>query len=326
MGYGAATSTPGTTTVAPPPGLGRSLVDAWTPDVWTSIDAAVSGDVSQARVAQKVFPTTAAQSAELIPDLVLTQSTFDSIPEGKARALVEPWLPFSLTESQAVNEGSNHAGQALARSAAKSVAQAEDAIIFRGKNASATLPGGVKLKNLAATGNGLLFESALPEKVVRQGPDYPQSIFDDIADAIATLQENAQYGPYALILDTRIFGDIYRPVPGALKTTGDCLTDSFITGGLLASPALRVPAGEANKSDAKLEKRDDPYAFGILTSLGSSPVTIYLGVDTITAFTHVNEDGTLHFRVFERVQYVVTDKRALLRLRFEREKTRTPSA
>jgi hypothetical protein len=55
---------------------------------------------------------------------------------------------------------------------------------------------------------------------------------------------------------------------------------------------------------------------GILVSLGGEPVTIILGTEAITAFTHTDAQSNYHFRVFERIQMVVRDGRAFQTLNF----------
>lgn len=306
-------------------GLGRTQIDGWTAAIWSDIDTAVTTDVGQVRVAQKVFPTILVPNAENIPACVFEKSKdgadiFDALPEGRSKGLIELWLPFYLTQSQVDNEAENGAGRILARTRAKSVARAEDVALFRGQHAA--LPDEVRSKNPSAAERGFLFQEGIEERVIRKGAEYPRSLFNDVASAISTLQKHGQLGPYALMLETSEFLETYAPIEGSLQTTADSLTSSIITGGFFPTPALSVPIDEAKKYDSKLKEQvpgQDVQHYGLLASLGGGPVSIYIGVDTTTAFSQVDSEGRLTFRVFERVQSVVTDRRALLRLRFAQE-------
>src|SRR5260221_6287321 len=131
-GTAAATGTPTGTTAGTGTGasnLGRDKV--WAPDIWTAIDQAVTADVGQVRVAQKVFASTPMPGASSVPADVFDPAT-NTIAEGQTKPLVELWLGFPLTQSQSDNESTLHTGQKLARLTGKSVALAEDVIMFRG--------------------------------------------------------------------------------------------------------------------------------------------------------------------------------------------------
>jgi uncharacterized linocin/CFP29 family protein len=281
--------------------LGRDKV--WGPDIWANIDKAVAAEVGPVRVAQKVFPTTPMPNAQSVPADIFDPNAM-AIQEGQTKALVEVFVVFPLTQSQVDNEATQHTGQKLARLAAKTVGLAEDIILFQGQNA--VLPAGVGTANLASVQNGLVRDAANAIQVDRAAENYPESIFQAVVDGIARLTAQGQPGPYGLFLENAVYADAYTPEEESLVTPADRIKP-LVTGGFYPTGALLVPAAGAG---------GNPQRFGLLASLGGEPVSIYVGVDTVTAFNQVDQVGVLRFRVFERVQYVARDTRALVRLEF----------
>ena len=280
--------------------LGRDKV--WTPDVWANIDKAVTADAGQVRVAQKVFPATTMPAAQSVPADIFDPAAM-TIQEGQTKPLVEIWVAYRLTQSQVDNEGTLLTGQKLSRLSAKTLALAEDTILFQGQ--AAALPAVVETNTLAAAGNGLVQDAANAIQVDRAGANYPGSIFQAVSQGIAQLTALGQPGPYGLILENTVYADAYTPEAQSLVTPADRIKP-LVPGGFYPSGALFVPAGGGAPAQR----------FGLLTSLGGEPVSIYVGQDTITAFTQADPDGVLRYRVLERVQYVARDKTALLRLQF----------
>jgi uncharacterized linocin/CFP29 family protein len=278
-------------------GLGRDKV--WTQDIWADIDKAVTAEVGQVRVVQKVFPTTAMPNAQSVPADVFDPTAM-TIQEGQTKPLVEIFVAFPLTQSQVENEATQHTGQKLARLSAKSVALAEDTIFFQGQNVA--LPQNVQVVNIASTHGGLINEAASEIQVDRVDFNYPATIFQAVVQGISQLTAHGYSGPYGLFLENSVYADAHQPSP-SLVTTADRIVP-LVKGGFYSTGTLLF-AGQS-----------PPQSFGLLASLAGEPVSIYVGVDAVSAFTQADPGGVLRFRVFERVQFVVRDPRALLRLRF----------
>lgn len=313
----AAAATTPSPAATPPNNLGRD--NLWTTDIWSGIDTAVTSDVGQVRVVQRVFPSTLMANASYVPADHYDPAT-NTIAEGQTKPLIGLSLEFSLAQSQADNEASLHTGQKSARLSAKSVALAEDVIFLRGKHAIAAgnvLPGNVQVTNGESADQGLLFVA--PHQIVRDrtAKDYPNSIFEAVVEGIAYLTSQGQPGPYTLLLENGVFADAHRA--DQIGVTPMDRIQPLVTGGLYNTGALSVPRAEpvANKQPVAAQKQGGTVRFGLLASTGGEPVTIYIAVDTITAFTQTDTTGVLRFRVFERVQYVARDPRALVRLRFD---------
>lgn len=291
-------------------GLGRNQV--WTPDIWAGIDGAVSEAVGQVRVLQKVIPATLVPGAQNVPDEIVLPN--GSIQEGATKPLLELGAIFPLTQSQVDDEFTLHFGQRRAIQIAKSVALAEDVALLRGSTAA--LGGNVQARSRAAAGRGLLWEASSNYMVNGFGVD-PNQLFTDLVICIATLNDLGQPGPYALILESGAFANTYKIVAPTTNPVADRIRP-LVTGGFYLSGALRLPPAEASNTQLYRSRGiQGPIACGLLISLGGDPVSIYVGADVTTGFTRTMPDGTSEFRVFERVQYVVRDRDALLRLEFE---------
>jgi uncharacterized linocin/CFP29 family protein len=280
--------------------LGRDKV--WNPDIWGNIDKAVTAEAGQVRVAQKVFPATTMPNAQTVPADIFDPNTM-TIQEGQTKALVEVWVPFSLTQPQVDNEATQHTGQKLTLLAAKTVGLAEDIILFQGQTAA--LSKVIQTANLASAQNGLVKDAATEIEVHQLENTYPESIFQAVVDGIARLTALGQPGPYGLFLENSVYADSYRgPEAEPLDTPADRIKP-LVTHGFYPTGALLIP-----------QPGEKPAPFGLLASVGGEPVSIYVGVDAVTEFTQTDERGVAQFRVFERVQYVARDTSALVRFAF----------
>lgn len=276
--------------------------ELWTKDVWQDIDKAVLAEVGPIRVAQKVFPTTTMAGASNVPADVFDPATM-SIEEGQTKPFIEISVDFRLTQSQVDNETTLHTARTLAKLAAKSLALAEDTLIFRGGGKDVPLPRRVKIINRDSAGQGLLGVVAADKTIaVAAQPGKPgvygEETFKAVAQGIARLIKDGQPGPFALVLESTIYADTYAPLPSTLVTTADRLIP-LLPGGFYGTGTL-------------------PESTGFLVSLGGEPTTIYVGVDAITGYTQEDEEGGHRFRVFERVQFVARDPQAYIKLEFEK--------
>jgi len=284
--------------------LGRDKV--WNQQIWSDIDNAVRDEVGRIRVAQKVFPCTLVPNGQQVPKDQLSTKDLEilKIEEGQTKPFVEIWVEFSLTQSQVENEENLHTGRTLARMAANKIAATEDNLLFYGQSKSPTalakaagIPSLVKDENAASLEKGLLGED--PGK----GPYHHLSVNDvedlvkQVGDGIAELTTRTHPGPYALFLPPKRFADASStPLRGTTVTVAERIIP-MVTGGFLAAGSL-------------------PESAGLLVSLGGEPTTIYIGIDATTAFTQIQSNGLYRFRVFERIQFVIRDPKALARLKF----------
>jgi uncharacterized linocin/CFP29 family protein len=196
--------------------------------------------------------------------------------------------------------------------AAKSIALAEDMIIFRGKNATVPLPGGVEAEQLDSAEEGLLGAAAPadadddnPDRVSRPievnrlpapPPIYGENIFAAVVLGIAKLVSKGHAPDYALFLPTRVYADTFVP-PGnqSLVTTADRIRP-LVEGGFYGTGVL-------------------PPNRGLLVALGGEPTVIYMGNEAEAEYVR-RERAKYFFTVTERVQFVARDPRALVLLKF----------
>lgn len=270
----------------------------WTPDVWTTIDAAVTASIGAIRVAQNVFP------AEPLPNTIsVPADIFDfrnmSIAEGEMLPYVELAVEFLLTSGQVNDDATGSTAVTLAKLAAKSLALAEDTVILQGREAE--LPHGVRIESgRNAIGRGLV--GLASEAVIIVEPphrDAPTNsgaeILAAIARGIARLTREGQAKPYALIEDTNAWAATWGSVINGEPAY--TILNQVLTGGIYGTAAI-------------------PANTGLLIALGGDPTTIYVGTDAVTEPTQQERSGLYSFREFERIQVVARDRRAFVKLDF----------
>lgn len=292
--------------------LGRDKL--WTPDTWADIDKAVQSEVGRLRVAQKVFPAVQAPNAANVSADVLDPATM-TIQEGITSPFMEISVEFALTKSQVDNEATLHTARTLARLAARSVALAEDLLFFQGFKV--TSPRDPKAKppdrkanpgiyparatNAESAADGLLDSKAAHRRgaiklaAVSAAGGPGTTIFDEVTKGIAALVNAGQPGPYALILATNLYAEIFATVSNTTTTADRILP--LVEGRLYGTGTL-------------------PEYAGLLVSLGGEPTTIYIAQDAVTAFTQEDQQGIYRFRVFERVQIVAREAQAFVSFEF----------
>jgi len=314
--------------------MGRDKVH-WSQDVWDRIDKAVHDEVMRTRVGQRFLP--------LRPVIPRTTSVpFDSITlpteaapslsvdEGATTRLNEYWVEFSLTPAQVEHETGNimelghSTAVTLATRAANILARAEDLVIFQGQNAikrdalfagnltvhSRGVPDDTGLLDLDPDGARstppLPGELVIPVPLKDAGvPDvYGENTFRAVALGYARLQENGQYGPYALVLQTTPYADAYAPLPDTLILTADRL-NPLMTAGFYGTGTL------------PFSTEGEPHFYGLLVSLGGNTMDLVVGLDATTAFMQQDTDGNYRFRVVERFALRLKDTSAVVRLEFQ---------
>jgi hypothetical protein len=276
--------------------------DFWDDQVWAAIDDGVTASVGAIRTAQKVFPTQSLASTTSVPAGVFDPAKM-SIAEGVTKPYIELAVEFPLTNGQVNEDAAGSTAITVSKLAAKSLALAEDRIIFRGEPAVVEVTrSGVQIESgRDSVREGLLGLVSEQMIVMVDAPDpgAPTNsggkILSAIAEGIAKLTGEMQAPPFALIEDTNAFAATWGSViNGAPAYT---VLDPVLTGGIYGTGAM-------------------PLNTGLLIALGGDPTTIYISSDATTEPTHQGKGGAYFFRTFERVQYVAFDSRAFVRLDF----------
>lgn len=293
--------------------LRRNEVEPWRQtNVWDQIDQAVHDEVVRVRVAAKVLlPRPLPNAANVHSDPVIPPAGGVGITIGDGtQPFLEISQEFALTSNQVDNEVELGKAVILATMAAKDVALAEELVVFQGTGvlpppvgvAVAALPPGVNVQRGASARTGLLGAITLAPRPVnrprgRPAGVYAEQSFAEVAAGISDLIAAGQPGPYALFLAPPIFADTFRPLAGTLAAAGDRIKN-LVPGGFYPSMGLLPNTG-------------------LLVSLGGEPTSLVVSQDAATGFTQQDPGtGMYRFRVSERIQFVVRDPRALLRLDF----------
>ena len=270
----------------------------WDPTVWAAMDDAVNEAVCSIRVARRVFPPIQLAGVNSVPADIFDPERM-SIEEGVQRPYIELSVEFPLTNGQVYADPEGTTVITLAKFAARSLALAEDLIIFQGKRAQ--LPQGVRIESgKEARGEGIV---DLASTVVTVKPP-PKAIGFSGAEILAAVQigiaklqdeHHGQAWPFALIEDI----NAYAHTAGSL--IGETLTDKalcqFLTMGIHLAGGM-------------------PPNTGLLVALGGDPNVIYFSDAPTTQHTHQDGTGRHFMRTFERFQYVARDPRAFVKLDF----------
>ena len=285
----------------------------WDASLWKDIDDAVVAEMGRVRSAQKVLPATMYDDhpTEVVNEVINFSDL--SIREGQTKPFVELFQEFTLSAAQAMNEGQLRTCHTLAQMAAKSIALAEDTVIFQG--ATAKLPAGVKAEGIESAGGGLLGEAnpkdandSDPLKVTvpivvprlpgsRPGVLFGENLFTAVADGIAKLTAKTQAPKFALFLPVRVFADAFvASSEASLVTTADRVRP-LVEGGFQETVSL-------------------PQDRGLLVALAGEPTRIIVGREATAEFVR-KEGAKYFFRVVERVQFVARDPRAFVLLKFK---------
>jgi uncharacterized linocin/CFP29 family protein len=285
----------------------------WSDAVWQDINAAVAKELGN-RIAQKVFPTMLMDNDPTeVANEVINFSDL-SIKEGITKQFVEIYQEFPLTSTQVSKESEKHCCRTQARMVAKSLALAEDTVLFQGTGG--TLPPNVVADQRESAGEGLLGEAnqrdasdedpnkgSKPITVAkvdqgRQGLTHGENVFAAVAAGIAKLTIKGQAPKYSLFLPILVYADTFvPPSPASLVTTAERIKP-LVEGGYYGTATL-------------------PADKGLLVAMAGEPTTLYMGCEAKTEF--VRKEGSKYFfRVVERIQFVARDPRAFVLLNFAR--------
>jgi uncharacterized linocin/CFP29 family protein len=277
--------------------LGRDKV--WNEQIWNDIDTSVREEMGRMRVGQKVFPSVLfPNDAQPIPMGKVEYDKDDEafeLKEGDAKPFFEISAQFSLTKSEVDSEENLHTGRTLAKMAASKVAVAEDFIVLTGKPPEIN---GVTVTKEAFVHRFTYHNTKTPSTT--ETPPTADDIFKEVCAGIGALNKDFQYGPYALVLASVAYAQAFGTLSGNAGTAADRIA-LLATHGFYGTAVL-------------------PASTGILVSLGGEPATIYIGTDAITAFTQTTRVGRYCFRVYERIQFILRDEKAIKPIQFLKNK------
>jgi uncharacterized linocin/CFP29 family protein len=322
----------------------------WPAETWAAIQRAVQHESTSLRVgaaflpARRVSPKTTSIPPDLITNQPFSGETGNTLTanEGAPIRLNEIWTEFALTPKQVHEIAENEypeasSAVALAKRAEQYLALAQDCVIFQGANAYGVpffqqnvrfqpgrlpIDGGLLSLPFPAAppwlGTGPYASSNAPITVSpltagSPGVLYGQNTFAAVAQGYAVLASQGQTGPYALVLNTVPYADLYAPIgQGSLVVTADRVAP-LVTAGLYGTGAL--PPFASTSGQVPPTPLEPPY-FGVLVSLGGQTMDLVTGLNARTVFMQQDANQSWRFRVLERFALRVTDPSAIVTLVF----------
>jgi len=268
----------------------------WPEELWSRLDQAVHAEVDRTGIAGKMLPVQGPMpAATTVPANVIDERTM-TVPDDAVVPIVELSVEFTLSEAQVDGEVTLGAAVTLATRAANLLAQAEDLLVLQGDSGAAHPIFG-HVKQRGSSGPGLLAAASSAIDVQSRNGHAGERTVDAVARAYGELASRGQSGPYALILSTEQYADVFEPLANTLVLPVDRLRP-LVTQGLFGTAAL-------------------PENSGLVLSLGGGSMDLVVGVEPTVAFLQVDGGGMYHFRVFERLALRLKDPEALVRLDFQ---------
>jgi uncharacterized linocin/CFP29 family protein len=291
----------------------------WPEEVWNGIEEAVADESRRIKVAAQILPSFRPMvEARTVPSERLQRGEAGLfIDEAPVTPLQEIWVEFALTRQQVEREAELATARTLARRAANTLAQAEDAIIFQGVQAleAAALfreeralqrsgPTVAGLVDGREPGGRVIEIPALDPAAVADlpaldpaMPRFGERTFEAVSKAYLRLQEREHHGPYALVLPPGPFADTQAALPQSLLRPAERIRN-LLRGEIHATSQL-------------------PPHSGVLVSLGGSALDLVMGREPEATFMFEDAEGKYRFRVWERFALRVRDETAIVRLDFK---------
>jgi len=282
----------------------------WSDAQWSRVNEVVQETANKTRIAAQILPTTLHPdpSVVAVPDRTLDYVMTASQPP--TRRLIVDSSPTTFFTTLAVNvaltsqEASDpELGAALVqfRRAASIVARLEDALLFNGQAGPgvpppnvASLPpvfdigGGGFQPGLSAVEGTATFPRL--DQDLKADPT-PEKLVQGIIDGIGTLEAAGQFGPFASVLDHKLYSLLHEPAESFVLPR-DRVTP-FLEGPLLRSSTLGPSRG-------------------LLLALGSGAMEIVISSELHVRFLQMSAEPRYILRVSERLALRVSDWSAVL--------------
>jgi uncharacterized linocin/CFP29 family protein len=291
--------------------------DLWTEAQWTMVQEAVRDEAKKQRVAASFLPvygplpedvqTVPLQRLRSLPRPV-PPGNFLQIDDFDTRRLTTLSVSVGLRSAQLAQEDLSSALVAFRR-AANLIARAEDHLVFNGQlQPNDLLP--LNLDPCVVTGGdqfpGLLDAADNPLQMVTVSPNVNgPNLVTHVEDAIGRLEREGHLGPFALVLNTRLFSVALEPIANSLVLPADRIRP-LLDGPLLRSSTLNVGTSTGRRAPVR----------GILVSLASHLIELVVGSEICVGLIQVTaEDSPRHvYRVSERFTLRIKQPTAVARL------------
>lgn len=317
----------------------------WHEDIWKAIHRTVHDETMRVRVGAKFLPHRRVhpKTTSVQPDTVVnaplpgeTTSTL-TVDEGVTIRLNEIWTEFALTTQQvhetAEAKNPEHTtAVTLARRAAQYLALGQDIVIFQGQDGY-TAPffqQNIRFRTPLPTDGGLLslgkeLPYLSPNPVIQVNPlpgspvgvTYGENTLTGVTQGYSVLTAQGQPGPYALVLNTFPYADLYSAVGlGSLVITADRI-EPLVKAGLFGSGTLPPnPSLLPSSPLSSPPSASGPPYYGVLVSVGGDTMDLVVGLHATTVFMQQDTNQLWRFRVLERFALRVVDPSAIQVIQF----------
>jgi uncharacterized linocin/CFP29 family protein len=307
----------------------------WRKEVWEEIHKAVHEETLRVRIGAQFLPHRRVHPKTMsVPPDTITNSPLPGEPtntltvdEGQSIRINEIWTEFALTTQQVHDtaEAKNPlhtTAVTLARRAAMYLALGQDTVVFQGNNAYGTplfstnvnyRQGQLPLDGGLLSLSGGPFASTNPIIQVQPLPQSPPGVtwgentLTAVTAGYAALTAAGEPGPYALVLSTPVFADLFAAVGiGSLVITADRV-QPLVKAGLFGTDTINPAAGSPPSFSPPA---GSPY-YGVLVSLGGDTMDLVVGLHATTVFMQQDLNQLWRFRVTERFAFRVLDPAAI---------------
>lgn len=286
----------------------------WTDEQWARVNQVIQEEASRARVAATFLPL----FGPLPPSADFVRADRIAYPErgeGYQRMTIDDTTTIKLPTLQVkvYVRGAQMADPeltsvlALFRRAANVLARLEDALVFNGQPKANEGPAGDAVKGLpeiweilgGQEARGLLAPAGEPGTIIHaKEEDLGEKLVTGVSDAIGQLERAGHFGPFAVVLDQKLFTGAQTPNEKSLVLPQDRIIPFLGGGSLLRSSTL-------------------PRGSGVVVALGGAPVELVVATDVSLNFLQVTTDPMFCFRVYEKMVLRIKEQGAIMALRWD---------
>jgi uncharacterized linocin/CFP29 family protein len=292
----------------------------WTDEQWARVNQVVQEEASRARVAATFLPLIGPLpgDADFVRQEVISYP-FAAVQPPPNQMFIDDRNIWQLATLQVRVQvrGAQMADPdltsvlAMLRRAANVLARLEDTVVFNGlvqpggRGTPVALPVGVP-----GPGPGRIWEitggEAIPgllnaaiRTVVIGGPPpvRTERLVRAVSQAIGYLEDDGQFGPFAIVLGQALFMLAQTPQPTSLVLPQDRIIPFLGGGSLLRSTTL-------------------PVGNGVVIALGSAPIELVLACDLHVQFLQRTPAGEFLFRLYEKMVLRIKEPQAIVKLQW----------
>jgi uncharacterized linocin/CFP29 family protein len=293
----------------------------WTDEQWARVNKVVQEEASRARMAATFLPLLGPLPGDT--DFVRQEVIQYAQPPNIILGIQDrPVIQLATLQVRVRVRGAQMADPemtsvlALFRRAANVLARLEDTVVFRGLVLDPAFPGQNRFAPPIAVGppppqrvweiiggeasNGLWTAWPVQWVYIPWWPPIGRDtrLVRGIAEAIGRLEAGGHFGPFAVVLDQRLFLVAETPSPDLVLPQDRIIP--FLGGGpLLRSSTLDVAFNLIS---------------GVVVALGGAPVELVVATDVCVQFLQLTADPLFVFRVCEKMALRIKEPEAIMQL------------